>query len=130
MRFHHGTRLKFVVDNTYKRIPLNEASLDWTQTHHRVHKFTLFVDVISGNPDMITSVTFDLGPTFHPRVFKCVYPLFIRQSHTGNLAYRFSTTQTVYGAIKAKIIIRGCGVIFLQLFMYKLSSPQEIFLHQ
>jgi hypothetical protein len=109
MNSFEGNNLKLVVDNTYKRIPFSQASLDKTRTHHKVHGFTLFVDVISGDPDMIECVMFDMGPNFHPRIFKCVYPLFIRKSDTGNLAYRFSTTQTVYGAGQANITIRGCG---------------------
>jgi Putative amidoligase enzyme len=101
--------LKVVVDNTYNRIPQREASLDRTQSFYKIHEFTLFVDVISGDPDMIERVLFDMGPSFQPQVFICTCPIYIRQSHTGKLAYRFSTTQTVYGATEATITIRGCG---------------------
>jgi Putative amidoligase enzyme len=107
--FDSNIRLKFVVDNTYSRIPKREASLDKTESFYNIHQFTLFVDVISGDPDLIKSVLFDIGPDFQPQYFLCTYPIHIRQSHTGKLAYRFSTTQQVHDTTKARIIIRGCG---------------------
>ena len=100
--------VRFVVDNTYKRIPWNDAKLDKSGTYRKVHEWTLYVDVVSGDPDCVERVLFDLGPTFSPSTYICASPIKVTQSN-GLTAWRFATTQQVYGQTNAKISIRGCG---------------------
>jgi hypothetical protein len=100
--------VQFVVDNTYKRIPSARAKLDRTGRYRRVHEFTLYVDIVSGDPDLIERVLFDMGPTFEPQTFVSSCPIQVRQPN-GLPAWRFCTTQQVYGATEANISVRGAG---------------------
>ena len=100
--------VQFVVDNTYKRIPSARAKLDRTGTYRKVHEFTLYVDIVSGDPDLIERALFDMGPTFEPQTFVSSCPIQVRQPN-GLPAWRFCTTQQVYGATEATISIRGAG---------------------
>jgi hypothetical protein len=97
--------VQFVVGNTYSKVPLSEAKLDHSGKYRKIHDWTLFVDVIEGNPDdVIDHVSFDLGPSFLPRTFTCSTPVPKR----GNI-WSFQTRQQTYGPVTASIQIRGVG---------------------
>lgn len=98
----------FIVGNTYRSVPLSEAKLDRSGRFHKEHDWTLFVDVVSGNPDLIERVVFDLGSSFSPSSFVCASPVSVTRPN-GLQAWRFSTRQQTYGAVKASIKIRGMG---------------------
>ena len=100
--------VQFVVDNSYKRIPLRESNLDRSGNHHKIHDWTLYLDIVKGDPDLIERVAFDLGSTFEPREFISSSPIRVTKPN-GASAWRFSTRQQVYGATKATISIRGAG---------------------
>ena len=98
----------FVVGNTYKSIPPRLAKYDRSRNHRKIHDWICYVDVITGDPDVIERVTFDLGHTFQPQNFVCAYPVPSRRPN-GRKAWRFCTRQQSYGFTTAKISIRGCG---------------------
>jgi hypothetical protein len=101
--------VRFVVDNTYKSLRTSKAKLDMHHGQRRkVHEFTLYVDIVSGDPDLIERVLFDMGPTFEPKTFVSSCPIQVTQPN-GSPAWRFCTTQQVYGAPKANISVRGAG---------------------
>lgn len=98
----------YTVGNTYNKISSNRAKLDRSGQHKKVHDWTLFVDVLQGNQDLIHRVTFDLGSTFQPRAFACSCPVKVKR-HDGQTAWRFSTRQQSYGSTQANISILGVG---------------------
>ena len=102
--------LQFIVDNTYKKLSTNEAKLNKTGEHYKVHDWTLFVDVVAGNPDLIERVCFQFGDSFSPSKFICPCPVPVKHRN-GRNAWRFSTRQQTYGSrgTKATISIRGAG---------------------
>ncbi|KAI2498162.1 putative amidoligase enzyme [Fragilaria crotonensis] len=106
MRNNAKRAVRFVVDNTYKSIPVHEAKLDRSGRYHKLHEYTLYVDIVYGDPDLIRHVRFYLGPTFHPQTFVCSSPIRVNRPN-GLPAWRFSTTQQVYGARKATITLVG-----------------------
>ena len=69
--------VEFVVGNTYQSIPYNQAKLS-SNGNRKIHDIVIFMDVVSGDPDIVEKVSFDLGGTFHPPVFTCVSPVPIR----------------------------------------------------
>ena len=97
-----------VVDNTYRSIPEHKAKYDKSGTYLKTHEYTLYVDVVKGDPDLIERVLFDMGSTFSPSIFISSCPVQVTQPN-GLPAWRFSTTQQVYGPSKAEISIRGAG---------------------
>ena len=100
--------VRFVVDNTYKSIPRHLARMDQTGNHLMVHEYTLYVDIIKGNPDLIERVRFDVGTSSEPRTFVCSSPVKVIRPN-GLLAWRFATTQQCYIPSKATVAIRGIG---------------------
>ena len=99
--------VQFVVDNTYKSIPLHEAKLDRTGRYRKTHEYTLFIDVVVGDPGLIKRVVFNMGPKFNPPKFICTNPIRIIQPN-GSPTWRFSTTQQVCGA-RTPAEISICG---------------------
>lgn len=106
MRNNAKRAVRFVVDNTYKSIPVHEAKLDRSGRYRKLHEYTLYVDIIYGDPDLIRHVRFYLGPTFHPQTFVCSSPIRVNRPN-GLPAWRFSTTQQVCGARRATITLVG-----------------------
>ena len=104
-----GSSVQFVVDNTYRRLPLSEARLDRSGSFRKVHDWTLFLDVLHGDPDLIERVTFDLGPNFASS-YICACPVQVQQSN-GRVAWRFSTRQQSHGRVSwpRTLTIRGVG---------------------
>jgi Putative amidoligase enzyme len=100
--------VQFVVDNTYKSIPSAKAKLDRTGKYRKVHEFTLYVDIVRGDPDLIERVLFGMGRHFEPQTFVSSCPIRVRQPN-GLPAWRFCTTQQVCGAPKVNISVRGAG---------------------
>lgn len=98
----------YTVGNSHKKVPSSKAKLDRSRKHKKIHDWTLFVDVLEGNQDLIQRVTFDLGATFQPRAFACSCPIKVKR-HDGRSAWRFSTRQQTYGATTAKISLLGVG---------------------
>eukprot|EP00978_Attheya_sp_CCMP212_P026689 scaffold88301_cov45-Attheya_sp.AAC.1 len=97
--------------------------MDRSGMHKKIHDWTLFVDVVLGNPDLIQRVTFDLkDSTFEPSKFKCEYPIPVTRTPNGNNSnmpkvYRFYTRQQSYHSDAkgphAHITIRGSdGSVF------------------
>lgn len=109
-----GQNLELFIGNSYRRLPENEASLDRSGSHLKIHDWTLFVDVkvpSHGSAPLenaIKKVTFDLGPTFLGKLFTCWSPIPII-TFDGSPVWRFSTRQTSYGKVKAKIRVQGAG---------------------
>lgn len=95
------------------------AKLDRSRRYKKVHDWTLYVDVISGEADLIERVSFDFGEGFSPSVFHCAYPVPVKRPN-GQDAWRFSTRQQTYGPVDAKIKIRGCGGSIME-FVYSVE---------
>jgi hypothetical protein len=102
------------IGNTYQCLSKNEAPLDRTQKHKKVHDWTLFVDVLIPNDGEATAlenaidrVTFELGSTFQGSPFLSRAPVPLK--HGSQRVWRFSTRQTSYGPVKADIQVRGAG---------------------
>ena len=102
------TTLVFTVGNTYQKIPSHRAKLDRSGKYRKIHDWTVYLDVVEGNEDLIQRVTFDLGSTFQPRAFACSCPVEVKR-RDGRKAWRFSTRQLAYGATTAKISVLGVG---------------------
>ncbi|GKY96023.1 hypothetical protein MPSEU_000562800 [Mayamaea pseudoterrestris] len=102
--------VQFVVGNTYKRLPLSKAKLDRSGKYHKTHDWTLFVDVLQGDPDVIERVSFDLGAMFATSVFICSCPVQLERPG-GRFVWRFSTRQQTHGMVNQPriITIRGRG---------------------
>ena len=100
--------VEFVVGNTYQSIPYNQAKLS-SNGNRKIHDIVIFMDVVSGDPDIVEKVSFDLGGTFHPPVFTCVSPVPIRIESKGIKVWRFSTRQQVYGRPSPSMNIKGIG---------------------
>lgn len=98
----------FVVGNSYQKLPKHKAKYDKSAQHLKVHDWTLYLDVVGGDPDLIERVTFDLGPSFSPSIFICPAPVQIKLPN-GKIAWRFKTRQQTYGALTATLTIRGRG---------------------
>lgn len=100
--------VRFVVGNTYTKVPLSEAKLDRSGNCRKIHDWTLFVDVLEGDADaVIDRVSFDLGGSFQPTTFTSSTPVPIRG--TNGTFWRFQTRQQTYGPVTANIQIRGVG---------------------
>ncbi|CAB9524180.1 Putative amidoligase enzyme [Seminavis robusta] len=102
------TSVVYTVGNTYQLIPSHRAKLDRSGQHRKTHDWTLFVDILEGDPDVIQRVTFDLGSTFQPRSFACSCPISVKRPD-GTKVWRFSTRQQSYGGTVAKISLLGAG---------------------
>ena len=109
-----NNEVQFVFGNTYTKVPLSEAKLDSSGSYRKIHDWTLFVDVVAGEPDVIERVSFDLGSTFQPNTSICHTPVPIRTDNNG-IVWRFQTRQQTYGSVTAKILIRGTGGSLLEL---------------
>ena len=103
-----GQSVDFIVGNEYRRLPHSMAKLDRTGCFRKVHDWTLYVDVLEGDPDLIERVVFDLGPSFSPESFICAFPVPVKRPN-GAKAWRFATRQQTYGSVTAHIKIRGTG---------------------
>jgi hypothetical protein len=101
--------VKFVVGNTYREIPQGNAKLDRTHNFRKVHDWTLYVDIVAGNVDMIQHVAFDMqNQSFQPSVFKHAAPVKVTRPD-GIAAWRFSTRQQTYAMINCAISLTGRG---------------------
>mmetsp|Transcript_36235 Transcript_36235/g.73985 ORF Transcript_36235/g.73985 Transcript_36235/m.73985 type:complete len:462 (-) Transcript_36235:145-1530(-) len=103
-----ASAVTLVVGNTYERLPDSVAKMDRSGSHLKVHDWTLHVDVVEGNPDLIQSVKFDLGSTFKPRAFTCRSPTNIVLPD-GSRATRFKTRQQSFGSVVAYVSVNGRG---------------------
>jgi len=105
-----SSQAKLKVGNTYNTIPLEQAELDRTGRYHKRHDWSIYVDVVEGDPDLLEGVLFNLGPSFKPQQFLCSSPVFVSRPD-GSGAWRFSTRQQTYGSsgTKATIQLRGSG---------------------
>jgi hypothetical protein len=116
---------KFVVGNTYSLIPEENAELDRSKQHRKVHDWTVFLDVVDGDKDSIAFVTFDMGPSFSPKQYSSYYPMEIRGGETSpngsasKSKWRFQSRHQTYGGIMIRIHVTGVGQSVL-LFDYKL----------
>lgn len=114
---------QLVVGNTYTRIPRSEARQSRSGLK-KVHDVTIFVDIITDDPDTVERVFFDLGGSFQPQTFICTTPIAISDPRYNNNSrssssrsskvWRFKTRQQVYGPFNADIKIRGAGGSSLQ----------------
>jgi hypothetical protein len=106
---------KFVVGNTYNRIPEENAALDRSKQHRKVHDWTVFLDVVDGDKDSIAFVTFDMGPTFSPKQYSSYYPMEIKGGYASPAGsatkskWRFQSRQQTYGGIVIRILVTGVG---------------------
>ena len=98
----------YVVGNTWQEIPEHAAKYDRSGQYLKTHDWTLFLDVIEGNPDLIQRVTFDLGGSFNPRSFSCSCPIKVKR-HNGQDAWRYSTRQQAYGGVTVNITLLGAS---------------------
>jgi len=103
-------RVDFILGNSYSRIAATNAKFDRSGCHRRIHDWTLYVDVVTGEEaaDLIERVCFDMkDDSFDPREFTCYCPI---RKRVGNVTrYRFHTRQKTFGAVNAEITIRGRG---------------------
>ena len=102
--------VQYVFGNEYHLLPQSMAEVDQTTGLHKVHDWTLYVDVIKGDADLIECVQFDLGPSFSPQsVFVCGCPVPMTRPN-GAKIWRFETRQQTSESITAHIKIRSiCG---------------------
>jgi len=120
--------VRFVVGNTYRKVPTGEQSLDRSGKHHKNHEWTLYVDILQGNPDIIERVSFDL-PTFQPEQFVCNAPVAVKRPN-GTAAWRFSTRQQSCGSVTATVKLRGAGgtvlVVSHGIFVNKATANNKL----
>ncbi|CAB9518012.1 Putative amidoligase enzyme [Seminavis robusta] len=103
-----GPSLLYVAGNTYKCIPDGMAKWNRKGTLKKVHDWTLFVDVIQGDADVIQTVEFHLDGSFQPPLFVCASPVHVVLPD-GSRVTRFKTRQQSTGALVPKIRIVGAG---------------------
>jgi hypothetical protein len=48
------------VGNMYQKLPESKAQLNRQGTNTEIHDWVLYVDVVTGNPDLIKSVQFEM----------------------------------------------------------------------
>ena len=88
--------LKFVVGNTYPK---------QRDLRKNLHRWTLYCDVVSGDPDLIDTVTVIFGDVRHVAirtVTRCI-------SSSGVYTWRFSVRRKTASPECAKLVIRGRG---------------------
>ena len=101
--------VSFVVGNTYQSIHEANAKLDRSRSYRKIHDWTIYVDVLSGDPDTIDHVIFDMqNSTFHPQVFKHHAPIRI-QGADGRTRWRFASRQQTFGMITCQVTLVGRG---------------------
>jgi hypothetical protein len=102
--------VKFVVGNTYRAIPQGNAKFDRTNKFRKVHDWSLYVDIIDGDVDVIQHVVFDMqNPTFIPSVFQHAAPIKVKRDD-GTEAWRFSTRQQTYAMnLPCAVTLKGRG---------------------
>jgi hypothetical protein len=104
-----SSSVSFVVGNTYHTIREANAKLDRSRSYRRIHDWTVYVDILSGDPDIIDHVIFDMqNSTFRPQVFKHHAPTRIPWAD-GRTRRRFATRQQTYGTITCKVTLVGRG---------------------
>lgn len=101
-----SSSISFIIGNTYAKRCESRAELDKTGRHRKIHDWRLYVDILAGDPDLISKVQFDLGSTFDPSKFTRHCPI---KATSGNNRWRFNTRQQSYGPVTAKITIIGRG---------------------
>ena len=101
-------KVQFVIGNTYQRLPHNSAPYDRSGRYRKVHDWVLYFDVVSGNPDLISKVSFDLGASFTPCEFTSSCPIPVSRPN-GTKSFRFQTRQQTYASVSATITITGAG---------------------
>jgi len=103
--------LKFIVGNSYKSIPRRFAKSSRCGEKLKTHDVEVFLDVTSGDPDLIHQVSFHLGSSFEPETFTCSTPVLttVQVDYSEFKVWRFSTRQQVFGSFTATIKIRGAG---------------------
>jgi len=110
------SRVDFVVGNTYRTIPLENAKLDRTGQYKKVHDWVVYVDVLGdeAQKDAIDYVTFGMGQTFQPEIFRKAYPaeIIADKDDSNNMVprerrWRFQSRQQSYGGITISITLSG-----------------------
>jgi hypothetical protein len=101
-------KVQFVIGNTYQRLPHNSAPYDKSGRYRKVHDWALYLDVVSGDPDLISKVSFHLGASFSPSEFTSSCPISVPRPD-GQESFRFQTRQQSYGSVAATITITGAG---------------------
>ncbi|KAL7546453.1 hypothetical protein ACHAWF_009785 [Thalassiosira exigua] len=101
-----ASSVNFVIGNTYSKIdPSSRAKWDRTGNYRKVHDWTLYLDVLGGNADIIKKVDFVVeSTTFNPRKFTSHCPVKVLESK-----WRFQTRQQTYGSVMVKVTIIGRG---------------------
>ena len=122
-----SNHVMFVVGNTHRNVREANAKLDHSRTYRKTHDWTLYVDVISGDKDIIDHVTFDMQhSSFRPQVFTHRSPTRITDSN-GRTRWRFATRQQTYGVIPCQITLKGCGGSDLTLnYRVRSSNHEEV----
>ncbi|KAL7525844.1 hypothetical protein ACHAXR_003055, partial [Thalassiosira sp. AJA248-18] len=98
--------VNFIIGNSYAKINYSRAELDSTGKHRKVHDWTLYVDILGRDADLVKKVEFNMGKTFSPSKYISYCPVKVQES---NNRWRFQTRQQTYGPIRAKIAIIGRG---------------------
>eukprot|EP00588_Corethron_pennatum_P022649 CAMPEP_0194331262 /NCGR_PEP_ID=MMETSP0171-20130528/54984_1 /TAXON_ID=218684 /ORGANISM="Corethron pennatum, Strain L29A3" /LENGTH=119 /DNA_ID=CAMNT_0039092679 /DNA_START=73 /DNA_END=428 /DNA_ORIENTATION=+ len=99
--------LRFIVGNSYKSVHPSEAKLDRSGRYPKNHDWTLYVDVVSGCPDDIKNVTFDLGHSFKPQKYMSSCPVPVKSDGGGPQTWRFCTRQQSYGSVAAEVTVQA-----------------------
>ena len=102
--------VEFVVGNTYARLSHRSAP-----RVGRIHDWTLYVDILDGDIDLIQHVEFVMGESFTPRNFvhHCPVPVY---GMDGRKRWRFASRQQSLRGVDCEINIKGCGGSNLNVF--------------
>jgi hypothetical protein len=125
----------FVIGNTYKRIPEENAKFDRTGAFRKVHEWSVYLDVVEGFSSVIARIDVDLGMGFIPRELVSNWSKKIEQPYSiPSSRWRcFTTQQQTYARLpwNLKFTLTGVGGTPLQLEyavrFYDYEEPRQHF---
>jgi len=98
--------INFVIGNTYTQLNKRYAKLDRTGTQKRIHDWTLYVDVLANDGDLVKKVEFNMS-ALTPSKYVSNCP--IKAPGSNGNRWRFQTRQQTYGPVTVKIAVIGRG---------------------
>jgi len=98
--------INFIIGNTYTKLNNSRAKLDKSGNFRRIHDWTLYVDIIGNDGDLVKKVEFNMA-ALDPSKYVSHCPIKVSGSN-GN-RWRFQTRQQTYGPVSCKIAIIGRG---------------------
>lgn len=90
-----NNKIELRIGNTYTRLPSGQAPMTKSMERTKPDKWTIYADVVAGNPDWIQHVTFKFK--IKPKTLKCNQPRKIVKKKSKDKVWRFSVCQKTYG---------------------------------